>query len=264
MRVSGLLAAGVLSAASGSTRFVRLARRSAAAAVLLLLRGVVLAATGGPTRWPPRPPPAGGWSVAAGLLHAPPPVTRSRHHPSMRAAAATTPASAPRRAGGTAEPGARTLPTADPRGARIAAVGPVVRELALLYRGIGQDVRAEVLGDPWVQVDSHGLTRLLASLLANCARHAPRARVRVRAAGPRPRVRIEIIDDGPGLPPGSTARLLRRGVRGPGSTGAGLGLAVCSELAERYRGSFTVVSTHGAASPSSSSRRPPGARPPKW
>ena len=240
--MSGLLGAGVLSAASGiDPGSFALAVGTAAAAVLLLLAGSCcrdrraypMAAAAA----------AGRWLVgAAGLLHAPPPVTRSRHHPSMRAAA-TTPASAPHRAGGTAEPGARTLPTVDPHGARIAAVGPVVRELALLYSGSGQDVQAEVFGDPWVQVDSHELNRLLTSLLANCARHAPQARVRVRAAGRGPRVRIEIIDDGPGLPPGSTARLFRRGVCGAGSTGAGLGLAVCSELAERYRGSITVIST---------------------
>ena len=65
----------------------------------------------------------------------------------------------------------------------------------------------------------------------------------MRAAARGPRVRIEVIDDGPGLPPGSTARLLRRGERGPGSTGAGLGLAICTELVDRYRGTFTMVST---------------------
>ena len=123
------------------------------------------------------------------------------------------------------------------------AVRPVVDDLALLYRAIGQDVRVEVLGEPWVSMDGGGLAQLLANLLANCARHAPGAPVRVCAAARGPRVRIEVIDAGPGLPPGSTARLLRRGVRGPGSTGAGLGLAICTDLVERNRGSFTMVST---------------------
>jgi len=124
-----------------------------------------------------------------------------------------------------------------------AAVRPIAADLALLYSAIGQEVDVEVFGDPWVSVDSGELSQLLANLLANCARHAPGARVLVRAAARGPRVRIEVIDDGPGFPPGSTARLLRRGVRGPGSTGAGLGLAICTELVERHRGSFTVVST---------------------
>jgi signal transduction histidine kinase len=122
-------------------------------------------------------------------------------------------------------------------------VDEVIDDLALLYRSVGQDVRVEVLGSPWVQADSGGLAKLLANLLANCARHAPEAQVTIRAAARGSRVRIEVIDNGPGLPPGSTARLLRRGVRGPGSTGAGLGLAICAELVERYRGGFTVVST---------------------
>jgi hypothetical protein len=124
-----------------------------------------------------------------------------------------------------------------------AAVAPVVGDLALLYRSIGQDVLVEVHGDPWVGMDGGGLSQLLANLLANCARHAPGAPVRVRAASRGARVRIEVIDAGPGLPPGATARMFRRGVRGPGSTGAGLGLAVCTDLVQRHRGSFTVVST---------------------
>ena len=78
----------------------------------------------------------------------------------------------------------------------------MVDDLALLYRAIGLDVRVEVLGEPWVGVDGGGLAQLLANLLANCARHAPGAQVRVRAAARGPRVRIEVIDDGPGLPAG--------------------------------------------------------------
>jgi two-component system, OmpR family, sensor kinase len=123
------------------------------------------------------------------------------------------------------------------------AVAPVIDDLALLYRAVGLDVRVEVHGEPWVGVGSGGLARLLANLLANCARHAPGSEVRLRAVTRGPRVRIEVIDNGPGLPPGSTARLLRRGERGPGSTGAGMGLAICTELVDRYRGTFTVVST---------------------
>jgi anti-sigma regulatory factor (Ser/Thr protein kinase) len=125
----------------------------------------------------------------------------------------------------------------------VSAVAAVAEDLAVLYRTVAGDVQVEVHGDPWVNADRGGLAQLLANLLANCARHAPGARIRVRAAALGSRVRIEVIDDGPGLPPGSTARMLRRGVRGPASTGAGLGLAICTELVERYRGSFTVVST---------------------
>ena len=131
----------------------------------------------------------------------------------------------------------------DPARDGVAAVAAVAEDLAVLYRAVAADVQVEVHGDPWVNADRGGLAQLLANLLANCARHAPGARIRVRAAALGSRVRIEVIDDGPGLPPGSTARVLRRGVRGPASTGAGLGLAICAELVERYRGSFTVVST---------------------
>lgn len=124
-----------------------------------------------------------------------------------------------------------------------AAVGPLLRDLALVHRANGLDVRVQVDGDPCIGVEDGVLTQVLANLLANCAQHAPGASVSVHAAARGSRVRIEVVDDGPGLPAGSTAQLLRRGVRGPASTGAGLGLAICTDLVESHRGTFTVVST---------------------
>jgi two-component system OmpR family sensor kinase len=124
-----------------------------------------------------------------------------------------------------------------------AAVGPLLRDLALVHQANGLDVRVRVDGDPRICVDDGVLAQILANLLANCAQHAPGASVTMHASARGSQVRIEVVDDGPGLPAGSTAQVLRRGVRGPGSTGAGLGLAICTDLVERHRGTFTVVST---------------------
>ena len=59
-------------------------------------------------------------------------------------------------------------------------------------------------------------------------------------------MRIEVADDGPGLPPG-TVDLLRRGVRGPCSSGSGLGLEIAADLVRARGGSLSLRSTvHGA------------------
>jgi signal transduction histidine kinase len=52
-----------------------------------------------------------------------------------------------------------------------------------------------------------------------------------------------VADDGPGLPPGGADAVLRRGVRGPASTGDGLGLAVVADLVRRHRGRFVLHSS---------------------
>ncbi|MDQ3763845.1 MAG: ATP-binding protein [Actinomycetota bacterium] len=53
---------------------------------------------------------------------------------------------------------------------------------------------------------------------------------------------IEVTDDGPGLPPDIT-ELLRPGMRGPSSTGMGLGLHVSAELASRHGGAICLEPT---------------------
>jgi two-component system OmpR family sensor kinase len=51
-----------------------------------------------------------------------------------------------------------------------------------------------------------------------------------------------VVDAGPGLPAGVDAAVLNRGVRGPGSTGEGLGLAITADIVGRHGGTFTLSS----------------------
>jgi two-component system, OmpR family, sensor kinase len=123
-----------------------------------------------------------------------------------------------------------------------AGVRRVLRDLALVHRANGLDVWVEIDGDPHVAVDPAVLAQVLTNLLVNCARHAPGARVWLRARSRGDQVRVEVADDGPGLPPGATAAVVRRGVRGPDSDGQGLGLAISADLVERHHGTFLMVS----------------------
>ena len=60
-------------------------------------------------------------------------------------------------------------------------------------------------------------------------------------AGRRRRVAITIADDGPGIPEAELARLTARGARlDLGGPGAGLGLAIASEIAEAAGGSLAL------------------------
>ncbi|MHA6792591.1 sensor histidine kinase [Pseudonocardia bannensis] len=121
-------------------------------------------------------------------------------------------------------------------------VGPLLQGLAVVHRVGGLAVEVDIRDDPRAAMDPAALRQVVTNLLVNCARHAPGARVRLRAHRVGGQVRIEVADDGPGLPDGATTALLRRGVRGPGSTGSGLGLAISTELVHRYDGTVSLVS----------------------
>lgn len=125
-----------------------------------------------------------------------------------------------------------------------ARVGAILDDLAVVHRATGLDVHVDVTGDPEAAIAPGVLAQVVTNLLVNCRRHAPGARVWLRARVHARHVRIDVSDDGPGLcaPP---EVVLRRGVRGPDSGGDGLGLAITAELVERHRGTFTLLSGPG-------------------
>jgi two-component system, OmpR family, sensor kinase len=126
---------------------------------------------------------------------------------------------------------------------RSTAVGPILRDLAAVHGASGTDVHVVVEGDPITAVDSSTLAQVIANLLVNCARHAPGAAVWMRARRTGERVRVEVADNGPGLPAGATDALLRRGARGPRSSGSGLGLTITAELLRACGGSIALRSS---------------------
>jgi len=93
------------------------------------------------------------------------------------------------------------------------------------------------------------LERLFRNVIENALRFA-RARVVVRAAGSATAVRVEIVDDGPGIPPAERERIFDRFVRldssrerGSGTTG--LGLAIANEIAAAHDGHITAADHDG-------------------
>jgi signal transduction histidine kinase len=84
------------------------------------------------------------------------------------------------------------------------------------------------------RMERDDLHDILGNLLENAVRHA-RSKVTIRATRHGASVRIEIEDDGPGISEKLRDALIDRGKRLDSSpVGAGLGLAIVSELLDHY------------------------------
>ena len=74
-------------------------------------------------------------------------------------------------------------------------------------------------------------------LLDNALRHTPEGtHVTVSAARYNGAAELTVADTGPGLPAGARAKVFERFFTGDAARGAGLGLAIARELAERMDG----------------------------
>ncbi|GAB2489660.1 HAMP domain-containing sensor histidine kinase [Streptosporangium sandarakinum] len=95
-----------------------------------------------------------------------------------------------------------------------------------------------------VDADRMQLVRLLTNLVDNADRHAESAIV-VTVRSEDGRSVLEVLDDGPGIPPEQREYVFRRfarldAARSKDKGGTGLGLAICREIAERHGGTLTI------------------------
>lgn len=102
-------------------------------------------------------------------------------------------------------------------------------------------VRTDIPDDlPLLAVDGSLIEELLGNLLENAARYAPPgSRITIRADTAETRMLIEIMDEGPGLPPGTETEIFRRFVRyrpRGERQGTGLGLAICEAITRLHGG----------------------------
>ncbi|MFZ3559879.1 sensor histidine kinase [Streptomyces sp. BH055] len=122
----------------------------------------------------------------------------------------------------------------------------LVREELSQRTGDRVPVAVDVTAVPQVSGSRGQLARVLGNLVDNAQRHA-RAGVRVAVRAEDGRVVLRVRDDGQGVPEDERERIFERFVRLDDARtrdggGAGLGLAIARDVAERHGGSLTVRS----------------------
>lgn len=107
----------------------------------------------------------------------------------------------------------------------------------------GKPVQVDVAFEPQAQFTAprSALAIVLANVIGNAFQHTQSGCVRIGfAAG-----RLEVSDDGPGIDPSIRARLFEGGVKGPASSGHGLGLSIARRLAQRIGLELTLETGPG-------------------
>jgi signal transduction histidine kinase len=121
----------------------------------------------------------------------------------------------------------------------------VMRELEHIASRERVEVDRSAVSAGHVNGDPKQLTRLVRNLLDNAERHA-RSTVRVTLAEQAGEAILTVQDDGPGVEPAASAVIFDRfgradAARSAETGGAGLGLAIAREIAERHNGSLRLL-----------------------
>jgi K+-sensing histidine kinase KdpD len=115
----------------------------------------------------------------------------------------------------------------------------------------GRPVRTDLPADlPLVSADAVLLEQVFVNLLENAAKYTPPGSPVEIIARPLiglGAIAIEVSDRGPGIAPGNESRVFEKFYRGPqaGSSGAGLGLAICRGVISAHGGTIAATNRAG-------------------
>ena len=99
---------------------------------------------------------------------------------------------------------------------------------------------------PNAACDRERVAQIMRILLDNALRHTPEGTgVTVSATRYNGAAELTVADSGPGLPAGARAKVFERFFTGDAARGAGLGLAIARELAERMDGRLVLTTERG-------------------
>lgn len=130
---------------------------------------------------------------------------------------------------------------------------PIISDATADGQAADEQTAAGAQADVVVHGDPVLLHRLLLNLLDNALKHAPRGSAVTVAlmtgvdSGATAVAHLQISDEGPGIPAAQRDRVFERFVHGvqsvpaPGSTGAGLGLAIAQAIAVAHGGRITLL-----------------------
>ncbi len=100
---------------------------------------------------------------------------------------------------------------------------------------------------PSASCDRERVAQIMRILLDNALRHTPDGTdVTVSATRYNGATELTVADSGPGLPAGARAKVFERFYTGDAARGAGLGLAIARELAERMDGRLMLSTEQGS------------------
>ncbi|MFT3731750.1 MAG: HAMP domain-containing sensor histidine kinase [Hyphomicrobium sp.] len=120
------------------------------------------------------------------------------------------------------------------------SVEQIIRVVERTPRGQDLNWLVEAPADLTARIDAVDLAEALGNLLDNAARHASK-KVSVTACAEMQGISISVSDDGPGIEKDHQAAMLVRGKRlDTQSGGAGLGLAIVTDIVEASGGSLTI------------------------
>jgi two-component system sensor histidine kinase KdpD len=123
-------------------------------------------------------------------------------------------------------------------------VGSALRRAAKMLTG--HRTKAELQSDlPMLDADDVLFEQVLFNLLDNASKYSPTGSlITIRAWQDGSRIILQVLDEGPGIPPADVERVFDKfyRVEGPDRrrAGTGLGLAVCRGFVEAMRGSITA------------------------
>jgi len=125
-------------------------------------------------------------------------------------------------------------------------VAPLREMMEALLRGRPIEFDAEIAPDACAHTDAGRLHQMLVNLLGNAAKFTRRGRVRLVAQRRADLVEIAVIDTGPGIEAGFSAKAIEPFVRGESrEAGAGLGLAIVARLLRALGGGLAIESAPG-------------------
>lgn len=110
----------------------------------------------------------------------------------------------------------------------------------------GAVIQHETIGDGAVVADATQLTRLLGNLVANANRYGDRSKpIKVLSQVQNDLARLQVINDGPTIPPETIARIFQPMERGSNDEGGGvgLGLYIVDQIAKSHGGHATIASS---------------------
>ena len=123
----------------------------------------------------------------------------------------------------------------------------IVREVCEGYARAGKFVSTRLETLPPLALRPFAVQRLIANLVDNALRHGGPA-VEVLSWPDGGRAVIEVLDRGPGIPPGDSERMLQpftRLDRARSTSGTGLGLAIVDRIARLHGGSVQLLPREG-------------------